>query len=64
MGYYGAVAKWAKEWGISEDEAEKRTEEHEHARAVKAGEICGTCSFPPDDEFCHCEEQGSHRWER
>jgi hypothetical protein len=24
MGYYGAIARWAKAWGISEDEAEAR----------------------------------------
>ena len=24
MGWYGAVARWAKAWGVSEDEAEKR----------------------------------------
>ena len=24
MGYYGAVARWAKAWGISTDEAEQR----------------------------------------
>lgn len=24
MGYWGAVARWAKKWGVSEDEAERR----------------------------------------
>ena len=24
LGWYGAVARWAKAWGVSEDEAEKR----------------------------------------
>ena len=27
MGYYGAIARWAKAWGVSEDEAERRIEE-------------------------------------
>lgn len=33
MGYYGAVARWAKEWGVSGDEAERRIENHERDRA-------------------------------
>ena len=52
MGYYGAVARWAKEWGVSQEEAERRISRHETARLVKAGEICGTCGFPPDDVCC------------
>lgn len=32
MGYYGAVARWAKAWGISEKEAEKRMEANANAR--------------------------------
>lgn len=27
MGYYGALARWAKKWGISEDETERRFKE-------------------------------------
>ena len=26
MGYYGAVARWAKAWGVTEEEAERRME--------------------------------------
>jgi len=37
MGYWGAVARWAKAWGISEDEAERRIAEHQGA-AVEARE--------------------------
>jgi len=29
LGYYGAVARWAKAWGVSEKEAERRIEEHD-----------------------------------
>lgn len=24
MGYYGAIARWSKVWGVSEEEAERR----------------------------------------
>ena len=32
MGYYGAVGRWAKEWDISETEAERRIENHQRAK--------------------------------
>lgn len=32
MGYYGAVARWAKEWGVSEDDAERRMENSARVR--------------------------------
>lgn len=32
MGYYGAVARWAKAWGVTEDEAERRMVEHADAK--------------------------------
>ena len=32
MGYYGAVAKWAKAWGISQDEAERRIANNQRQR--------------------------------
>lgn len=35
MGYYGAVARWAQAWGISEDEAERRIGENQMARDDK-----------------------------
>lgn len=28
MGHYGAVARWAKEWGVSEEDAERRMMEN------------------------------------
>ena len=28
MGYYGAVARWAKAWGITERETEHRFQQH------------------------------------
>jgi len=33
MGFFGAVARWAKVWGISEDEAERRIGERQKALA-------------------------------
>ena len=32
MGFYGAVARWAKKWGVSEDEAERRIGQHQLAK--------------------------------
>ena len=32
MGYYGAVARWAKTWGVSEDEAQRRMENNARRR--------------------------------
>ena len=31
LGFYGAVARWAKAWCVSEDEAEERIMAHYHA---------------------------------
>lgn len=28
LGYYGAVARWAKAWGITREQAEQRMTEH------------------------------------
>lgn len=33
MGFWGAVARWAKTWGVSEDEALKRIEQHQRRTA-------------------------------
>lgn len=33
MGYYGAVARWAKAWGVTEEEAEKRIGRSQMRRA-------------------------------
>ena len=30
MGYYGAIARWAKAWGVSEAQAEERIIAHQH----------------------------------
>ena len=32
MGYFGAIALWAKKWGVSKDEAACRIAEHERER--------------------------------
>jgi hypothetical protein len=31
LGYFGAVARWAKQWGVTKDEAERRIEAHQAA---------------------------------
>lgn len=41
MGYFGAIARWAKAWGVSEDEAERRIGQHQL-------ELCE--SMPPEEE--------------
>ena len=58
MGYYGAVARWAKKWGITEAAAEFRIEAHHMEKAIKRGEICGSCGWPTGDEFC-CQQAGA-----
>ena len=35
MGYYGAVARWAKAWGVSEDEAMRRMDMNAENRLAK-----------------------------
>jgi hypothetical protein len=35
MGFYGAVARWAKVWGVTEDEAEKRITDHQRLLGEK-----------------------------
>jgi len=35
IGYYGAVARWAKAWGVSEDEAARRIEAHREERLAR-----------------------------
>ena len=32
MGWYGAVARWAKAWGVDEEEAAERIMAHQRAR--------------------------------
>lgn len=34
LGWYGAVARWAKAWGVSEEEAEKRIERHQEEASL------------------------------
>ena len=36
MGFYGAVARWAKVWGIPEEEAEDRIVGHQQAQYEEA----------------------------
>ncbi len=38
MGYWGAVARWAKEWGVSENETQSRFHEHAMARTEETPE--------------------------
>ena len=57
LGYYGAVARWAKEWGVTEDAAATLIFEHQERDAIKRGEICPLCKFPTGDEFC-CQQTG------
>ena len=35
LGYWGAVATWAKRWKISQEEAEKRIEEHQNNQVAE-----------------------------
>ncbi len=39
LGYYGAVARWAKAWGVSQGEAERRILERQEAAAMAAVEV-------------------------
>ncbi len=48
MGWYGAVARWAKAWGVSEEEAEKRIIEHQYA----AEGFCPTCGHEAHEGEC------------
>ena len=41
LGWYGARERWAKAWGVTQDEAEDRIVRGQIARAIKAGEIDG-----------------------
>ena len=38
MGYYGAVARWAKGWGVSTEEAETRISVSQHAAWLRSAE--------------------------
>ena len=42
LGYYGAVARWAKAWGVTEKEAERRIGEHAAAQTAAALRIAET----------------------
>ena len=35
MGWYGARARWAKAWGVTEDEADRRITKHQLEREMK-----------------------------
>lgn len=39
MGWYGAVAMWAKRWGVSQDEAEKRINAHQTEQHAQNGDF-------------------------
>lgn len=46
MGYYGALARWSRAWGVTEDEAEERITAHQEAayrrRAGRLAQRLGT----------------------
>ena len=41
LGYLGAVARWAKAWGITKEEADERIVRGDIQRALDAGELEG-----------------------
>ena len=38
LGYYGALARWGKKWGLTETETERRFMENARARGEDVGE--------------------------
>ena len=44
LGYLGAVARWAKAWGITKDEADERIVRGQIQRDIDAGELEGAVS--------------------
>ena len=41
LGYYGALARWAKAWGVTEDEAADRMARRDIEERIKKGELIG-----------------------
>ena len=41
LGWFGAVARWAKAWGVTKDEAEDRIVRGQIAKDIKAGVLEG-----------------------
>ena len=41
LGWFGARARWAKEWGVTEDEAEDRMARRDIEKRIKKGELVG-----------------------
>ena len=41
LGYYGARARWAKAWGVTEDEAADRMARRDIEERIKTGELIG-----------------------
>ncbi len=41
LGYYGAVARWAKAWGVTQDEAEDRMVRHAIQQDIDSGHLSG-----------------------
>lgn len=39
LGYYGAVARWAKAWGVTEKEAHHRIVQNQYRLAEAQGEL-------------------------
>ena len=42
LGWYGAVARWAKAWGVTEDMAIDRMARRDIEKRIKSGELEGT----------------------
>ena len=41
LGWFGAVARWAKAWGVTKDDAEDRIVRSQIAKDIKAGVLEG-----------------------
>ena len=41
LGWFGARARWAKAWGVTEDEAEDRMARRDIEKRIKKGELIG-----------------------
>jgi hypothetical protein len=50
MGWYGAVARWAKAWGVTEHEAETRIAAHQIARDEAVLEASECATYGPVEE--------------
>jgi len=58
LGWYGALARWAKAWGVTEDEADRRIAKHQIEREIKRARRDGEDWQVTDLEtvLAECEE--------